>query len=243
MAPTQIAWPGLLPSCPPPGPASFCELWTRWRRHGSLYGRHRGAAEGCRPHGARACSSRPPAGLGVEGHLAAGLAFTAPCVAPDHRCQGHPRPRPACAESIPWRPPTAPTCQTSRFFLWAPVSQPWGVAEDPGQEAVLLIWLGDPSRPHLAPRARFSGRSGSLRLCRDRLAQAGLGSAWRRGWRGRVGGQGRGQLGGTSSGFGRVVCGPLSTLPPSLTPSARPGAEADLLSGHCLSLYSPVSLL
>lgn len=99
-----------------------------------------------------------------------------------------------------------------------------------------LIWLGDPSCPHLVPWALFSGRSASRRLCPDRPAQAGLGSAWRRGWRGRGGGQGRGQLGGTSSGFGWVVCGLLSTLPPSLTPSARLGAEADLLSGRCLSV-------
>ena len=99
-----------------------------------------------------------------------------------------------------------------------------------------LIWLGDPSCPDLVPWARFSRRSASLPICPDRPAQAGLGSAWRRGWRGRGGGQGRGQLGGTSSGFGWVVCGLLSTLPPSLTPSARPGAEADLLSGRCLSV-------
>ena len=39
----------------------------------------------------------------------------------------------------------------SRFSLWAPVSQPWGVAEDPGQEAAPLIWLGDPFHPPRRP--------------------------------------------------------------------------------------------
>lgn len=178
--PPRQPQPSRLPSCPPPGPTGCPELWTCWGRGGSLRGCHRGAAEGRRLHGAkpapcslpracpvqppaglRACSVQPLVGLRVEGSLASGLAFPAPlCTAPDHRClQGHPGPRPACAESTSWRPPAAPHMP----HFWAlPVgtSVPalGGAAEDPRREACTTDLAWGPIPPPPSPPGPLLGK-------------------------------------------------------------------------------------
>ena len=248
MAPAQTATAQPPPQLPtpwprwlPPGPAGCPELWTCWGRGGSLLGCHRGAAEGRRPHGVYALCSL----LWASGWRVVWLrAWLSP--PPLHSPRpplpsGAPRPQ-ACLCRV--HVLEAPGCSPRARLPGSPCghkcpSLGGGQPRTPGRKRVPLIWLRDPSHPHPAPQARFSGRSCSLRLCRDRLvcvteegpaAQTGLGSARRHGRRGHGGGQGRGQLGGTSSGSGRVH------LAPSLAPSARAGAAADPPSGRCLSV-------
>ena len=81
---------------------------------------------------------QPPVGLGVEGSLAAGLAFPAPPAQPPTTAafRGTPAPGLSVPSPRPGGPRLLPTCQTSGLSLRAQVSQPWGgAAEDPRQEA------------------------------------------------------------------------------------------------------------